>query len=235
MTPSPWRAIVQRRRTGPSPSTVSSWCGAARRDEREQEEADADADHEQQRRLRRRRDVRGQRRRRGRAASPARCRRRGARRRFRRASPTRPSAPASSASSTATRASSPMRPGSTAFANSPTENAEKTSVGARMRRRHRLTDHRRPRERARDHGEEVERDRDDDPLPLDLRERGADPGEARAAPPEQRGDPGEHDHAERGPARGRPRQRAAAGASCCEPGRDVAVDLDEPPAIASHE
>ena len=30
--------------------------------------------------------------------------------------------------STATRASSPMRPGSTAFAKSPTENAEKTSI-----------------------------------------------------------------------------------------------------------
>ena len=69
--------------------------------------------------------------------------------------------------STATRASSPIRPGSTAFANSPTENAEKTSADAGCGGGIAESDHGRPRERARDDREEVERDRDGDPLPPD--------------------------------------------------------------------
>ena len=61
--------------------------------------------------------------------------------------------------STATRASSPTRPGIVAFASSPTENAEKTCMKPRVRRRHRLVDHRRPGEGPRDHRDEVEADR----------------------------------------------------------------------------
>src|SRR6266536_3065181 len=62
---------------------------------------------------------------------------------------------------TPTRASSPIRPGSTAFANSPIEDRE-----------------------------EVEADRHHDPLPADDRERVSDPPPVRAPPPEQHRDSG---------------------------------------------
>ena len=68
------------------------------------------------------------------SASDGRCRTRGAQRRSPRGSPTRPVDLEAAASSTATRASSPTRPGSTAFANRPTEKAEKTMPERRVRR-----------------------------------------------------------------------------------------------------
>ncbi len=78
-----------------------------------------------------------------------------------------PRRPGSRRRSTATRASSPTRPGRTAFANSPTENAENTSGKPRPGRLERLPDRRVPGERASDHGQEVEPDRRDHPSPLD--------------------------------------------------------------------
>ena len=89
---------------------------------------------------------------------------------------------------TATRASSPIRPGSTAFANRPTENAEKTSIACGrggsiaewitvVQASARATTE-----------SEVQADRDDDPLPPDVAERAADRGEAAAPPPDQRGE-----------------------------------------------
>src|SRR3954453_8487180 len=90
--------------------------------------------------------------------------------------------------STATRASSPTLPGSRAFANRPTEKAEKTS-GTRGRggsmaegmtglagegRTQRRMDDGRPGESAGDHREEVQRDGQDHPLPLHSPERAAD-------------------------------------------------------------
>ena len=94
---------------------------------------------------------------------------------------------------TATRASSPIRPGSTAFANRPTEKAEKTS-GTRGRGgsiAEWITS--RPGERASDYREEVQRDRNGDPLPAHGSERAADRGEGAAPPPEQAGERREDD------------------------------------------
>ena len=50
-----------------------------------------------------------------------------------------------------------------------------------MRRRHRLVDHRRPRERPRDDRDEIETDRGREPLPLDRPERVPDLAPVRPA------------------------------------------------------
>ena len=89
----------------------------------------------------------------------------------------RPQSPAAAGMrrvSTATRASSPIRPGSTAFAKRPTQNAENTSRKLGCGGGSACVDHRPPGERARDDREQVERDRDDDPLHSTRRERVAD-------------------------------------------------------------
>ena len=114
-----------------------------------------------------------------------------------------------------------MRPGSTAFANSPTENAEKTvsgfGCGSGIAWRMTVVQ-----ASARTTTEsEVERDRDDDPLPLDGRERVADGAEARAAPPEERERaPHEHECERR-------RGRRATSAGAASSRRRGLVDLDE--------
>ena len=165
------RRCAARRR---APSSTSASCGRRALDEREREERRADADEDEQARDRPGRDLRGADDVEDRGAAPARGRRRDARTRCRRASPTAPRRRGSLRVSTATRASSPIRPGSTAFAKRPTENAEKTSRLPGCGSAHRLVDHRAPRERAHDDRREVERDRDDDPLPSHRRERVAD-------------------------------------------------------------
>jgi hypothetical protein len=53
---------------------------------------------------------------------------------------------------------------------------------ARVRRGHRLHDHRAPRERAHEHRKQVEADRDRDPVPLDRSERSGDAVPRRPAP-----------------------------------------------------
>ena len=79
------------------------------------------------------------RRRRARAARPARRRRRGARRPCRRASPTRPCARGSLRVSTATRASSPIRPGQHGVREQPDGERREDERRRRVRRLHRLT------------------------------------------------------------------------------------------------
>ena len=138
--------------------------------------------------MRRGRDVRRRRRRRGRAGctgitSKTRCAK---------TVPTSvahaPFRPGSLRVRTATRASSPMRPGSTAFANSPTENAEKTSI-ARGRGGSIAEWITVVQASARTTTEsEVEADRDDDPLPPHIAECRADRREAPAPPPENSSD-----------------------------------------------
>ena len=67
---------------------------------------------------------------------------------------------------------------------------------ARVRRWHRLRDHRPPGVRPHEHRDEVETDREDDPFPAHGVERVPDRPPVRPAPPEERADPargGEHD------------------------------------------
>ena len=71
-------------------------------------------------------------------------------------------------------------PWETAFANSPTENAEDTSRIARMRRRDRLLDDRLARRTLESHREQVEPDRDDDPLQRRRRRRATAASRGRA-------------------------------------------------------
>src|SRR5207253_7194922 len=70
---------------------------------------------------------------------------------------------------------------------------------ARPRGRHRLPDHRPPREGAGEDGDEVEPDRGEHPLPADDREGIADGAPVRPAPPEQRDDGGRPWHDEQDP------------------------------------
>ncbi len=123
---------------------------------------------------------------------------------------------------TATRASSPMRPGRTAFANSPTENAEKTvsgfGCGGGIAERITVVQ-----ASARDDDrEQVERDRNDDPLPDDGGERVADRAEARTAPDEERDDAGHEEDGDRDTTR----ESTSADGSGSRGGG--LVDLDKP-------
>ena len=88
--------------------------------------------------------------------------------------------------STATRASSPIRPGRTAFANRPTENAEKTSMKLGWGWFERLHDHGAPGKRTHEHREQVQSDRGGNPAPLDRGERVGDSAPRRPVPPERR-------------------------------------------------
>ena len=63
--------------------------------------------------------------------------------------------------------------------------ASKDVAIARVRRRHRLFDHRVPRERSRNGREQVERDRRERPGPADVNERVFERFEVRPAPAEQ--------------------------------------------------
>ena len=129
---------------------------------------------------------------------------------------------------TATRASSPTRPGTTDVREQPDAEGREHEPEARERRRHRRADHGVPGEGARDDREQVEADRDGDPVPLDRREGVLEVGPVRPVPPEQRadaGEEGEHDPAAapRGPTescrslftRRRPRRSARAARRSC--------------------
>ena len=103
--------------------------------------------------------------------------------------------------STATRASSPARAGSTAFPSSPTPKAEKTLANRGSGGGSAWWIVRCHAQRAREHREEVERDADDDPAPADEVERVVDGVPVRPAPPERA-------RSRRRARRARPRPRA---------------------------